>query len=101
MVKASPMLQQRWIKIIPHIIDTALLLSAVTLAWMMSLSPLQHGWLMAKIIALILYIVLGTIALKRGKTFKTRVICLISAQLVFIYIVWVAVTHHPAPWMAG
>lgn len=101
MVQSSPLLQQRWIKIIPHIIDTVLLLSAITLAWLMSLSPLQHGWLMAKIIALLLYIALGTIALKRGKTFKTRVTCLISAQLVYIYIVWVAVTHQAVPWMAG
>lgn len=101
MVRSSPMLQQRWVRVVPHIIDTILLTSAIVLAWLMSYSPLQHSWLMAKIIALIAYILLGTFALKRGKTYTVRVICLLAAQLVFIYIVWVAVTHNATPWLAG
>ncbi len=100
MVQSSPILLKRWVKIVPHIIDTVLLLSAVLLAWLMSLSPLQHGWLMAKILALLAYILLGTFALKRGRTFGIRIACLIAAQFAFIYIVWVAVTHLPFPWMS-
>jgi uncharacterized membrane protein SirB2 len=98
MLRAAPILQQRLVKVLPHVVDTVLLLSAITLAFQLSISPLSNPWLMAKIIALLLYIVLGTIALKRGKTRKVRLAAWLSAQLVFIYIVAVALTHNPQPW---
>ena len=71
MLRAAPILQQRWVKVVPHIVDTLLLLSAVTLAIQFSISPLSTPWLMAKIIALLLYILLGTLGVsgilcKRG-----------------------------------
>lgn len=100
MLRASAMLQHKLTKILPHIIDTALLLSAIALAYQMSLSPLESPWLMAKIIALLAYIGLGTIALKRGKTRKIRISTWLAAQLVFIYIVAVAFSHNPLPWQA-
>lgn len=100
MLRASAILQQRWTKIVPHIVDTALLLSAIALAWQLSLSPLSTPWLLAKIIALLLYIGLGTIALKRGKTLKIRLIAWLAAQLVFIYIVSVALSHSALPWQS-
>jgi len=99
MLRGNAILQQRWVKVIPHIVDTALLLSAVTLAFMLSFSPLSSTWLMAKIVALLLYILIGTIALKRGRTKKIRLAAWLSAQLVFIYIVTVALTHNPLPWL--
>lgn len=98
MLRDTPVLQQRWVKVLPHIVDTALLLSAITLAVQLSISPFAAPWLMVKIIALLLYIALGTVALKRGKTKKVRAIAWLSAQLVFIYIVSVALTHNPLPW---
>ncbi len=100
MLRASAMLQQRWVRIVPHIIDTLLLLSAIALAWHLALSPLSTPWLMAKIIALLLYIVLGTIAIKRGKTLEIRLTAWLTAQLVFLYIVSVALSHNPLPWQA-
>ena len=98
MLRASPLLQRGWVKVIPHLVDTALLISAITLAIQLSISPLTSPWLMAKIIALLLYIFLGTIAIKRGKTRNIRLSAWLSAQLVFIYIVTVAITHNPMPW---
>lgn len=100
MLRNSSLLQLRWVKVVPHVVDTALLLSAVTLAIQLSISPLSNPWLMAKIIALLLYILLGTIAIKRGKTRKIRLTAWLSAQLVFIYIVAVALSHNPLPWQA-
>lgn len=100
MLRDSPLLQQRWVKIAPHIVDSTLLLSAVALAMQLSISPLSSPWLMAKIIALLLYILLGTLALKRGRTRMIRLAAWLSAQLVFLYIVSVALTHSPAPWLA-
>lgn len=100
MLKASTLMQQRWVKIVPHLVDTVLLLSAVTLAYQMSISPLSSTWLMAKIIALLLYILLGSLAIKRGKTRNSRLFSWLAAQLVFIYIVTVALTHNPLPWQS-
>jgi uncharacterized membrane protein SirB2 len=98
MLREAPILQQGWVKIIPHIVDSALLLSAITLATLLAISPMASAWLMVKIIALLLYIMLGTIALKRGSTKKIRLAAWLAAQLVFIYIVTVALTHNPSPW---
>lgn len=100
MLKGSPVLQQLWVKVVPHIVDTVLLLSAITLAYQLSISPLSTPWLMAKIIALLLYIFLGTLAIKRGRTKKIRLAAWIAAQLVFIYIVTVALTRNPLPWQS-
>jgi uncharacterized membrane protein SirB2 len=93
MLRESPILQKRWVKIVPHLVDTTLLLSAMTLAVMLTISPFSSAWLMAKIAALLLYIVLGTIGLKRGKSKQTRVIAWLAALFVFVYIVLVALTH--------
>lgn len=98
MLHDSPVLQQRWVRIAPHTVDSVLLASAIALAWQLGISPLTHPWLAAKIVALLLYIVIGTFALKRGKTKHNRMIAWLTAQLVFFYIVSVAVTHNPAPW---
>ncbi|MFA6902615.1 MAG: SirB2 family protein [Gallionellaceae bacterium] len=98
MLQASGMLHKRWVRILPHIVDTALLLSAVALAYRLSISPFSTPWLMAKIIALLLYILLGTVAIKRGRTRNIRLGAWLAAQLVFIYIVSVALTHNPLPW---
>jgi uncharacterized membrane protein SirB2 len=90
MIQSSPMLQQRWIKITPHINDTFLLLSAIALVIFTAQYPIPATWLIAKIAALLLYILLGTIALKRGKTKHIRIIAGLLALLTFAYIVMVA-----------
>lgn len=95
MLRESAMLQQRWVKVLPHIVDTLLLASAIGLAIWSAQYPFVQSWLTAKVIALIAYIVLGTIAIKRGKTKTIRAGAFIAALLVFAYIVAVAVTKHP------
>jgi uncharacterized membrane protein SirB2 len=92
MLADSPMLGKRWVKVLPHIIDTALLLSALWLVYLMSLPLLQTDWLLAKIIALLVYIVLGTMALKRARTKAQRLMFALLAILVFLYIVSVALS---------
>ena len=98
MLREPGMLQRRWVKIVPHVIDTLLLASAVVLAVMSHQYPLAHGWLTAKVAGLLVYIGLGTVALKRGKTRRTRVAAWLAAQAVFFYIVAVALTRAPLPW---
>ena len=77
-----------------------LLASAVALAVMSHQYPLSNGWLTAKIVGVLIYIGLGTVALKRGKTRRTRVTAWLAAQAVFFYIVAVAITRQPLPWPA-
>jgi len=99
MVAESPRLQARWVRIVPHINDTLLLASGIALAVLIQQYPLVHGWLSAKFFALIAYIVLGTIALKRGKTRGKRIAAWIAALLVFGYMVAVAIAHDPLPFL--
>lgn len=99
MIAESPHLRARWARIVPHVNDTVLLVSGISLAYTLGLSPLEHGWLAAKIVALLAYIVLGTIALKRGRTRGRRIAAWLAALLVFGYMAAVAVTHNPLPFM--
>ena len=99
MMTASPKLQARWVRIAPHVNDAMLLASGVALAVLLQQYPLVHGWLTAKFFALIAYIVLGTLALKRGKTRPQRIIAWIAALLVFGYMAWVARSHDPFPFI--
>ena len=100
MLRESGLLQRRWVKVVPHAVDSVLLVSAIALALMSHQYPLVNNWLTAKVAGLLIYIGLGTVALKRGKTRATRIAAWIAAQAVFIYIVAVAFTHRPLPWPA-
>jgi len=95
LIRDSTNLRQRWIKILPHIIDTVLLTSAVFLAMAIQQNPLQDSWLTAKVAGLLLYIALGMVAMRFGKTRRTKIIAWVAAQCVFIYIVLVAITKSP------
>lgn len=93
MLLDSPALQQRWVRIAPHVIDTLLLSSALIMVFWSGQYPFAQNWLTAKVIALVVYIGFGTVALKRGKTRAVRVSAFIGALLVFTYIVGVALTR--------
>lgn len=95
MIKESPMLKARWLKIAPHVVDTLLLVSAVALAIQLHLSPGSSPWLMAKIIALVIYIGIGVVAFRIGRTKQIRIFAWLFAMTVFAYIVAVAATKSP------
>jgi uncharacterized membrane protein SirB2 len=97
MMRDSALWNARWVKIVPHVIDTVPLASAVAMAVMIRQYPFVAPWITAKVLALFAYIMLGAIALKRGKTRCMRVTAWIAAQVVFIYIVTVALTRNPLP----
>jgi len=99
MMADSPRLQARWVRIVPHINDTLLLASGIGLAVLIQQYPLVHGWLTAKLFALVAYIVLGTVALKRGKTRGLRIAAWIAALGVFGYMLAVAFAHDPLPFL--
>jgi len=90
MVVDSGLLQHRLVRILPHIIDTILLLSGVSLAVIIYGEFYKYGWLMIKLGAVVVYIILGGVAIRYGKTRKLRISAMILAWCVFIYIVVMA-----------
>ena len=97
MITGSKRLQQRWVRVVPHVVDSLLLASALILAWMIHQYPFETPWLTAKVIGLFAYIGFGTLALKRGRTRLIRVTCLALGLLTFFYIVSVALTKQVVP----
>lgn len=93
------LLQKRWVRIVPHINDTVLLVSALTLAALIHQYPFVHGWLTAKVLGLVAYIGLGMVALRPGRSKGTRIAAFVAALIVFAYIYNVARDHHPFPWL--
>jgi uncharacterized membrane protein SirB2 len=100
MLQGSPLLKARATRILPHIVDTLLLGSALALALRIAQYPFVHAWLTAKVLALLAYIVLGSIALKYGRSRRVRALSYGMALGVFLYIVAVAVARSPAAGLA-
>jgi len=91
--KGSNMMARKWVKILPHVNDTVLLVTAIILSVSIQQYPFVDSWLTAKFIALLAYIVLGMFALKRAKEMKNKIIFFILALITFIYIMGVALNH--------
>ena len=92
MFTANTLLTTRSAKTLPHIIDTILLGSAVGMLAIWHSSPFSISWLSAKVVALLVYIGLGMVALRFGKTRRIRTACWLMALAVAAYIVSVALT---------
>ena len=82
-------------------VDTVLLVAALTSAAIVRQYPFVHGWLTAKVVLLVVYVVLGSLALKRGRTWAVRTGCLVAALLVYGFIVGVARARHPLGFLAS
>jgi uncharacterized membrane protein SirB2 len=95
MLTESPLRQHRLTRVLPHIVDTLLLGSALTMAWLSGQYPFVNGWLTAKFFGLLAYILLGMMALKRGRTMATRQRYFAMALLAYAYIVGVALSRNP------
>jgi uncharacterized membrane protein SirB2 len=96
MLADSPLLGTRFVRVAPHVVDTALLASAAWLAWFLGQYPFVHGWLTAKVLGLVAYILLGTVALKRGRSKAIRAVAFAAALASAGYVVSVALTRDPA-----
>ncbi|HEU0276666.1 MAG TPA: SirB2 family protein [Rhodanobacteraceae bacterium] len=77
------------------VIDSLLLTAAIVLTTIIHQYPFVQAWLTVKVVLLVVYIVLGTFALRRGRTPATRGICFAAAVLVYLFIVSVARAHNP------
>ena len=86
----SALFEHKLTRSLPHIIDTLFLGSGIWLAFTIQQFPFAHHWLTAKLIGLIFYIILGSLALKRAKPGRARTLCFIAALIVFTWIISIA-----------
>ncbi len=91
----------RLARTVPHVVDTVLLASALVLVVLARLNPLTTSWLLAKILGLLVYIVLGMVALRPGPRRGVRIAAWIAALLVFAWIVSVAFSKSPAGFLSS
>ena len=82
-------------KTVPHVVDTVLLLSALSLAWLLRLDPRDAPWLTAKIVGLVVYVALGVVALRPGRPLWVRATAWMAALATVGWIVSVAITKSP------
>lgn len=87
----------RWVRWSSYLIDTALLVAAITLLVVLQLSP-ATPWLLAKLTLLLCYIVLGSFALRRARTEWGRRLCFVGALLAYLAIIGTALAHDPRGW---
>ena len=90
-------LQRLW-RTLSMVIDTALLGAGATLWWLLQLHPLHQPWLGTKLGLLVVYIGLGTFALKRGRTRLHKLAFGLLALAVLAFMVSVALERHPLGW---
>ena len=100
MLRDSPLLQRRWVKIVPHVVDTLLLGSAISMAVLSAQYPFALDWLTAKLFGLLAYVLCGVMALKRGRSKAQRAFFFACALAVFAYIVSVALERNPRGFLA-
>ena len=103
MLGNSPRLRQPLVRVLPHIVDTVLLASAIAMTIISAQYPFAVTWLTAKLVGLLIYIGCGTMALKRGRTQGQRAYFFVAALLAFFYIVAVALTRSalgPLEWIS-
>ena len=93
-------LSLRTVKISPHIVDSVFFLSGIGLIWLLHLPVLSQPWLMAKLIALVAYVLLGMVALRRGKTARTRTTAFVLAVMTFAYIAGTAMSKSVGSWLS-
>jgi len=82
------------------VIDSALLLAGASLWWLLQLNPIHQTWLGAKLVLLLVYIALGTMALKRARTARARALFLLAALACVAFMASVALARHPLGWWA-
>ena len=100
MILESPRLDARATRILPHVADTLFLATGIALLFRLSINPLTQSWLLAKFAGLFAYILLGTIALRRGRTKRSRIVAFAMAIVVFAWIAGVARSRSLESWLA-
>jgi len=99
MLAGSRLANHPAMRYLSYAIDTTLLTAALMLITILHQYPFVQAWLTVKVLLLIVYIVLGVFALRRGRTLRVRAICYVAALVVFASIISVALAHNPLGWL--
>ena len=91
----APWVMAAPLRYLSYAIDSILLTAALMLATILHQYPFVHGWLTAKVLLLVCYIVLGSLALKHGRSATVRRWCWLLALGVYAFIISIARAHHP------
>jgi uncharacterized membrane protein SirB2 len=100
MLARSPRVHSAWLRYPSYLVDTLLLTAALMLMSVIEQYPFVDDWLTIKVCLLVVYVVLGSVALKRGRTRVVRVTAFFAALLVVTLLYGVARTHHPLGFLA-
>jgi uncharacterized membrane protein SirB2 len=84
-----------------YTIDTVLLTAALMLFTLLPGAMFANGWLLAKLGLLVVYVGLGSLALKRAPSPGGRTFAYLGALLVFTTMLGIARAHHPLGWLHG
>lgn len=100
----ASLLQAGWpqwlpVRMLSYAIDAALMTAALMLLAILPWSMFGNGWLAVKLLLLVVYIILGSLALRRGRSRRTRAICFTLAVIVFLWMLTIARAHHPLGWL--
>lgn len=101
MLAESPWQRNVVLRYLPHAVDTVLLTTALMLTTVIHQYPFAVGWLTTKVVLLVVYILLGSVALKRGRTKGIRIAAFVAALATVAFLVTVARAHHPLGVFAG
>jgi uncharacterized membrane protein SirB2 len=101
MLANSPWQRNVVLRNLPHVVDTVLLTTALMLTTIIHQYPFAVDWLTVKVLLLVIYVVLGSLALKRGRTRAIRITALVAALIVVAFLLSVARAHHPLGVFAG
>lgn len=100
MLGESPRVHAAWLRYPSYLIDTLLLTAALMLMSVIRQYPFVDGWLTMKVCLLVAYVVLGSVALKRGRSRSARAAAFVAALLVVTLLFGVARAHHPLGFLA-
>ncbi|HSI56809.1 MAG TPA: SirB2 family protein [Ideonella sp.] len=89
------------LRYLSYAVDTVLLTAALMLVSMLPAAVFANHWLTVKLVLLVVYVVLGSFALKRGRSARVRALCFGAAVAVYAFIFGIARTHQPLGWWAG
>jgi uncharacterized membrane protein SirB2 len=89
------------VRYLGYSIDTTLLTAALMLLTILPGALFANGWLTTKMVLLVVYVVLATLALKRANSRRARAICFALALGIYFFMLGVARMHHPLGWLHG
>ena len=98
-LRGSPMLERRWVRVVPHTVDTLLFATGIAMLWQYGWWPFDVPWLGIKLVLVVVYILLGMVALRRGGPRGRRTAAWVAALAVLAYIFGLALGKRLVPFV--